>query len=96
MIEWYSNLCGAIVYRAVLILSLFSSVIFAHEARELCQKLDLQPGTKATIQWERVFKSEERQKKLGIDRLNDREKALLKAYLIEHAADSAHPMVPGL
>ncbi len=96
MIEWHINPCGAAVYRAVFILSLFSWVIFAQEARELCRQLDLQPGTKAAIQWERVFKSEERQKKLGIDRLSEREKALLKTYLLEHAADSAHPMVPGL
>jgi hypothetical protein len=63
---------------------------------QLCQKLNLQPGTKASIQWERIFKSEARQKRLGIDKLTEREKKVLEVYLLEHAADSAHPMVPGL
>lgn len=82
--------------KRLFLLSLFPVMIYAQEGRLLCQKLNLQPGTKASIQWERIFKSEERQKRLGIDKLTEHEKKVLESYLLEHSADSAHPMVPGL
>lgn len=83
------------MYRA-LILCLLPLVIYGHQGKDLCRRLDLQPGTKAMIQWERIFKSKQRQKNMGIDKLSNKEKEELKRYLLDHAADSAHPMVPGL
>lgn len=82
--------------KRLFLMFLFPVLIYGQEGRVLCQKLNLQPGTKASIQWERIFKSEARQKRLGIDKLTEREKKVLEVYLLEHAADSAHPMVPGL
>ena len=59
-------------------------------------EMKLVPASKAVVQWERVFSSDRRKKKYGIDQLSPDVQELLKAYLIEHAADSSQPMVPGL
>ncbi len=59
-------------------------------------EMKLVPASKAIVQWERVFSSEKRKQKYGIDQLSPDVQKLLKAYLIEHAADSSQPMVPGL
>ena len=59
-------------------------------------EMKLVPASKAVVQWERVFSSDRRKEKYGIDQLSPDVQELLKAYLIEHAADSSQPMVPGL
>jgi len=59
-------------------------------------ELKLIPASKAIVQWERVFSSESRMKRYHIDQLSPDVQLLLKEYLIEHAADSSQPMVPGL
>lgn len=63
---------------------------------QVANRLGLYAGTKATIQWERVFMSEKKMQLLGIDRLDSQTKEELKNYLKKHAADSQQPMVPGL
>ena len=63
---------------------------------KLALKYNLYPGNKATIQWERVFSSEKRLKKYNLDSLSPDLRQELKYYLIEHAADSDQPIVPGL
>lgn len=60
------------------------------------KKLQLYAGTKATIQWERVFSSQRRMKKYKINTLSNKNIDKLKTYLIEHSADSKQPIVPGL
>ncbi|WP_345977363.1 hypothetical protein [Sulfurimonas sp. HSL3-7] len=62
----------------------------------ICKELKLVPASKAIVQWERVFSSEKRKRKYGIDQLSPETQVLLKTYLIKHAADSSQPMVPGL
>lgn len=62
----------------------------------LAKQLRLVPGTKASIQWKRIFKNEHKRKRYKLDRLSDRELLALKRYLLEHAADSPKPIVPGL
>ena len=62
----------------------------------LASKLNLFAGTKATVQWERVFSSDRRMKKYHLDTLASDKLYQLKIYLIEHAADSDQPIVPGL
>lgn len=62
----------------------------------LAKKLDLYAGTKATIQWERIFSSERRLKRYKLNEIDSYTLAELKAYLIKHAADSKQPVVPGL
>jgi len=44
----------------------------------------------------RVFSSKRRLKKYGLDGLEYDKLVELKHYLIEHAADSKQPVVPGL
>lgn len=68
----------------------------ANNIANLAQQLGLYPGTKATVQWERVFSNERRMKRYGLDRLAYDKLIKLKYYLIEHAADSKQPIVPGL
>jgi len=63
---------------------------------KICTDLGLIPAAKAVVQWERVFSSERRIKKYKLDSLSSSEQKLLKEYLIQHAADSNQPMVPGL
>jgi len=54
------------------------------------------PASKAVIQWERIFSSDKRKKRYKIDQLTPVVQQQLKNYLIQHAADSSQPMVPGL
>jgi hypothetical protein len=62
----------------------------------LASKLGLYGGMKATIQWERIFSSEKRLQRYKLDTLPKSVRDELKIYLIEHAADSEQPIVPGL
>ena len=66
------------------------------DGESLAKKLQLIPGTKASIQWKRIFKSAQKRKRYGLDTLSQEQLRLLKRYLIEHAADSPKPIVPGL
>jgi len=63
---------------------------------DVCKELKLVPASKAVVQWERVFSSEDRKRRYHIDQLSSETQELLKVYLIDHAADSSQPMVPGL
>lgn len=62
----------------------------------LAKQLDLYGGEKAIIQWERVFSSPRHLKKFKLDTIDPETREKLKHYLIEHAADSDQPIVPGL
>lgn len=77
---------------------LFGSITYANNVviADVCKELKLVPASKAIVQWERVFSSEKRKNKYGIDLLSPETQVLLKTYLIKHAADSSQPMVPGL
>ena len=70
--------------------------LFANSGKQLAIKLHINPSSKAIKQWERVFKKERKQKKYGIDKLSDGDKSALKAYLINHAADSDSPEAAGM
>ncbi len=61
----------------------------------LAKKLHLNAASKAMIQWERVFKSKRKIKRYKIDSLSQKEREILKRYLIDHAIDSDHPTVAG-
>ena len=84
----------------IIYISLFISIIItslsSSEISDLAKKLSLYGGTKAIIQWERVFSSQRRLKRYKLDELPQSTQDKLKVYLIEHAADSKQPMVPGL
>ena len=86
--------------KIVVLFFLFTYTIFhqlnAQNIPNLASKLGLYGGMKATIQWERVFSSEKRLKKYRINTLPKGVQEALKLYLIEHAADSEKPIVPGL
>ena len=66
------------------------------EVSKLAQKLNLYAGTKASIQWKRIFTSQRHMKRYNIDSLPSQERTQLMHYLILHAADSDQPIVPGL
>ena len=68
----------------------------ANSISVLAENLNLYAGTKASVQWERVFSSERRLKRYGLDTLDYDKLVELKYYLIKHAADSKQPIVPGL
>ncbi len=77
-------------------LSVSTLTLYASAPQDLAKKLHLIAGKKAIIQWERVFKSNRKMKKYGIDKLSKEEKVSLKNYLLDHAADSDHPTVAGM
>ncbi|WP_373072313.1 hypothetical protein [Sulfurimonas sp.] len=66
------------------------------DTADLAKKLNLYAGTKASIQWERIFSSERRLKRYKLDNLDEVKLIQLKNYLIKHSADSKQPVVPGL
>ena len=78
----------------------FTVTLFAYTSCEqgakLAQKLHLVPGAKASIQWKRIFQNEHKKKRYKLHTLSHKEIAVLKDYLIKHAADSPQPLVPGL
>lgn len=85
--------------RLLFAILLLSSLLYAsHDdsIEKVCIELKIIPASKAIIQWKRVFSSESRMKRYHIDKLSPQERDLLEEYLIEHAADSSQPMVPGL
>ncbi len=73
-----------------------STLILHASPQEIAKKLHLVAGKKAIIQWERVFKSDRKMKRYGIDTLSKEEAKSLKNYLLDHAADSDHPTVAGM
>ena len=80
----------------ILIFFTISSTIYAQDIKILASNLGLYAGTKATVQWERIFSSQRRMQKYNIDKLSNELKNKLQIYLIKHAADSNQPIVPGL
>ena len=63
--------------------------------KELAKRFNLSAGSKAILQWERIFRSERKLKRYGLDKLDAREREILKRYLIDHAIDSDHPTIAG-
>jgi len=87
------------VVKSLLLLFLLVPVAFAQSdesIEKICKELNLVPASKAIVQWKRVFSSDKRMKRYRIDQLSPEVKKSLETYLIEHAADSSQPMVPGL
>ncbi len=80
----------------LIIFSLFFTTLNAYQIEQLAYDLKLHAGTKATIQWERIFSSPRHMKRYKIDHLSQEIRDELKEYLIQHAADSEQPMIPGL
>lgn len=68
----------------------------SHEMQNLANNLRLFAGTKASVQWERIFSTERRLKKYNLMHLPQDVRNQLKNYLILHAADSDRPIIPGL
>ena len=86
-----------VLVKFLIFIFLFGSIASSDDSiTEVSMQMKLVPASKAIVQWERVFSSERRKQKYGIDQLSPDVQILLKAYLIEHAADSSQPMVPGL
>ena len=76
--------------------TLFFTNLHSDEITILAKKLNLYAGTKASLQWERIFSSQRRMKQYKLNTLSPELKNKLRMYLIEHAADSEQPIVPGL
>ena len=77
------------------ILALTFVVSALADGKATAKKLGLEASGKASKQWERVFGNPEKIKEIGADKLASPELTELKKYLIDHAADSDHPSVPG-
>lgn len=77
------------------ILALFV-IVSAEDVEKLAKKLSIYPGAKASVQWKRIFKSEKRLEKYKLGDLSMDERKVFEKYLVDHAADSEQPIVPGL
>lgn len=81
------------------LLSIIAVLTFAVAAmadgKGSAKKLGLEASSKASKQWERVFANPDKIKEIGADKLSTQEQTELKKYLIDYAADSDHPSVPG-
>ena len=81
----------------ILLLTLFSFVYANSSGTEILAKsLNLSAGSKAIVQWERIFQSEKKMKRYHIYKLSVQEKNILKKYLIKHAIDSDQPTIAGI
>jgi hypothetical protein len=75
---------------------MYSSLYAVSNAKVLSNKLHINPASKASIQWERIFSKQRKMKRFGIDKLTQDEKMILKLYLINHSADSDQPEMAGI
>ena len=84
---------------------LFSALIFsgfsmsslnAISPEEIVEIHELKPYAKAKRQWQRIFKKTKKLQKLGLNEYSVEDKKILLEYLINNAADSDNPTVPGL
>jgi len=81
----------------ILLFTLFSFVYASSSGTEqLAKSLNLSAGSKAIVQWERIFQSEKKMKRYHIYKLSVQEKNILKKYLIKHAIDSDQPTIAGI
>lgn len=83
------------IFFSLFFISIFTN-LSANSISTLAEELNLYAGTKASVQWERIFSSQRRLKRYGLDTLAYDKLVELKYYLIKHAADSKQPIVPGL
>ena len=83
-------------YIILTILLSFTLHAQSSETVTLAKNLNLYAGSKAVIQWERVFSSSRHLTRYKLDSLSQKQRDDLKKYLINHAADSKQPIVPGL
>ncbi|MEA1918484.1 MAG: hypothetical protein U9N52_01485 [Campylobacterota bacterium] len=79
----------------IVILFLLPLLLSASE-KDLALELNLFPGTKAKIQWKRIFSNEKKLQKYHLHTLSLSDRKSLENYLVKYAADSAQPIVPGL
>jgi hypothetical protein len=68
----------------------------AKSGKEIAKELKLNPASKATIQWERMFKSPKRLARIGAQDLSKEDQDKLKEFLIKYAADSDQPAAAGI
>ena len=95
-LQHYKELNMKLIVKLTLILSISFSFIYSLNVKVLARDLNLQAGTKASIQWKRVFSSSRHMRRYNIDTLDQKTRDILESYLIQHAADSDQPIVPGL
>ncbi len=83
--------------KLIVIIALFFTIsAFGASGKDLAKDLGISASSKASSQWNRVFKKVRKMKKYGIDKLSDADKAALKTYLVDHAADSDAPEAAGM
>lgn len=75
---------------------LLNPLLFGSDMSQLSKELNLYAGSKAAIQWKRVFSSQRHLKRYKLDTLPKSVRDELYKFLVHHAADSQQPIVPGL
>ena len=86
-----------IILLIVLVMNIYASNYTEIDAvQKLATALQLFAGTKASVQWERVFSSPRKLRSYNLSEVPLEVRNQLKNYLISHAADSDKPIIPGL
>ena len=82
----------------LLLIFTLTPLIYASDytTAQLTKSLNIFAGSKAIVQWERVFQSERKMKRYKINTLSSEDKDILKKYLIKHAIDSDQPIMAGV
>jgi hypothetical protein len=84
-----------IICKLISLLIVFSVNSYSLDIEDVVRDLNLSAGSKASIQWKRIFKSAKKMKRYGIYALNEVTKKELEEYLVSHAIDSDRPTVAG-
>lgn len=82
--------------RLFFLLVALAVALSAKSGKEIAKELKLNPASKATIQWERMFSNPKRLARIGAEGLSEQEQKELKEFLIKYAADSDQPAAAGL
>lgn len=82
------------MYKSIMFL-LLAGALFA-DGKSLAIQYKIVPPTKAKIQWEKAFASEEKLASLGVKGISGADKDVLLKFCVDHAADSDSPTVPGM
>ena len=84
-----------VLHYIILLVILFTVNLNAIDIESVAKDLNLSAGSKAIIQWKRIFKSERKMKRYKIYALSEETKQMLEEHLINHAIDSDKPTVAG-
>lgn len=87
---------NSFIFTFITLTPLLGHLSYAEPIEQIAKKFNLYGGEKATVQWKRVFSSKRHLQRYKLEELDQATRDKLEKYLIQHAADSEQPIVPGV